>query len=49
MKNYMRGMLTLWTILTTLWMFISMDVIKELAKPSKRPITYRSYYDIQNK
>ena len=57
MKNFIKGMLTLWTILTTLWSIVSVlmlcgfirrlnEFTDELSTPpGKARVTYGSYYN----
>lgn len=57
MKNFIKGMLTLWTILATLWSIVSVlmlcgfirrlnEFTDELSTPpGKKRVAYRSYYN----
>lgn len=50
MKNFIKGVLVLWTILTTISAFTAFKMIDELReelRSSRRraPITYRDYYN----
>ena len=55
MKNFIKGALALWTVLTTIWTFITFDLIggiiegfgerDDRIQKTRRPVSHVSYHD----
>ena len=56
MKNFVKGVLSLWTVLTTIWTIITFGLIggaieglceenEDLNERARRPVSYKSYHD----